>query len=61
MTVAIQLESQYVDCMPYFFPYEDLFLYTIATLIAGLLFLRVRLARKRRKLPTGQDVEQRPS
>ena len=34
--------------MPYFFPYEDIFVYTIATLIVGLLYMRVRLARARR-------------
>lgn len=34
--------------MPYVFPYEDAFVYTIATLIVVLLYMRVRLARKRR-------------
>lgn len=35
--------------MPYFFPYEDLFVYTIVVIIVGLLFMRVRLTWKRRK------------
>lgn len=44
--------------MPYVFPYEDLFVYTIATLIAGLLYMRVRLTKKRRALTERNDHEQ---
>lgn len=46
--------------MPYVFPYEDLFVYTIATLIAGLLYMRVRLTKKRRALTESNDHEQGP-
>lgn len=35
--------------MPYLFPYEDLFVYTISLLIFGLLYMRVRYARKRHR------------
>lgn len=34
--------------MPYFFPYEPLFLAGVGVLILGLLVLRFRLARRRR-------------
>lgn len=34
--------------MPYVFPHEDLFMYITAALIVGLLFLRVRLASRRK-------------
>ncbi len=44
--------------MPYFFPYEDIFVYTIATLIVGLLYMRVRLARARRAHAESQPVDQ---
>ncbi len=33
--------------MPYVFPHEDLFVYTISLLIAGLVYIRVRLVRSR--------------
>ncbi len=35
-------------CMPYIFPHEDLFVYTISLLIIGLVYIRVRLIRRRR-------------
>jgi hypothetical protein len=35
--------------MPYPFPHEDLFLVAVGALIVGLLLLRVRLARRRRR------------
>ena len=34
--------------MPYVFPYEDLFVYITAALIVGLLFFRVRIARRQK-------------
>ena len=45
--------------MPYVFPNEELFVYTIATLIVVLLFLRVRIARRRRKLSSAVDGDAR--
>lgn len=35
--------------MPYVFPHEELFVYTIATLIMALLYMRVRIARRQRR------------
>lgn len=35
--------------MPYMFPHEDLFLFTIGAVIVGLLIVRVYLARKRQR------------
>ena len=43
--------------MPYVFPYEDAFLLVVGGLIAGLIVLRIRLARRRRQasMPAGPD------
>jgi len=43
--------------MAYSFPYEDIFLYMIVVIIVGLLFMRVRLARKRREQAMTQSNE----
>ena len=43
--------------MPYSFPYEDLFVYTTVVIIVVLLFMRVRLARKRREQAMTQTNE----
>lgn len=42
--------------MPYVFPNEELFVYTIATLIVVLLYVRVRIARRRRKLSSPYET-----
>jgi hypothetical protein len=55
--VAIFERGQYPPGMPYVFPHEELFVYTIATLIVVLLYMRVRIARRRRKLGTAQETE----
>ncbi len=48
-SVANRAAKRYSPCVPYLFPYEDLFVYTISLLIVGLLYMRVRYARKRRR------------
>lgn len=45
--------------MPYVFPNEELFVYTIATLIVVLLYTRVRIARRRRKLSSLHEADAR--
>lgn len=45
--------------MPYVFPNEELFVYTIATLVVVLLYMRVRIARKRRKLSSPHAADSR--
>lgn len=47
--------------MPYVFPNEELFVYTIATLIVVLLYTRVRIARRRRKLSPRPETGVRPA
>jgi hypothetical protein len=41
--------------VPYLFPHEDLFVVAVSALIAGLLVLRFRLARKRRDGRSSSD------
>jgi len=48
-SVANCAAKRYSPRVPYLFPYEDLFVYTISLLIVGLLYMRVRYARKRRR------------
>ena len=45
--------------MPYVFPNEELFVYTITALIVVLLYMRVRIARKRRNLSSAQPADSR--
>jgi hypothetical protein len=41
--------------MPYLFPYENVFILGVGMLIVGLLALRIRVARRRRRPSGGPD------